>query len=374
MSDSTTQALALTKPEVSASDNTWGTKLNTDLDSIDQIYRDMGGDLTTGGAADAYTVTPAYTSYSGLADGLMFIAKSSASNTTASTLNFNSEGAKAIRKLSSGSDVAIESGDFPSGHYGQFIYSEAANSAAGAWILLNPATTSTNLSSLVASGAMPLVDWADVASATTTDIGAATSNFVRITGTTTITGLGTSAATVWRFIRFAGVLTFTYNATSLILPGVADITTAAGDCALAKSEGSGNWRILAYWRASGRAVKQDEALVIACSDETTALTSGTAKVTFRMPFAMTVTEVRASLTTAQTSGNIFTVDINDSGTTILSTKLTIDNTEKTSTTAVTAAVISDSSIADDASVTVDIDQIGDGTAKGLKVTLIGTRT
>lgn len=117
-----------------------------------------------------------------------------------------------------------------------------------------------------------------------------------------------------------------------------------------------------------------QAIVVSCSDETTALSAGTAKVTFRMPYAYTVTAVRAGLSTAQTSGNIFTVDINEAGTSILSTKLTIDNTEKTSTTATTAAVISDSALADDAEITVDIDQIGDGTAKGLKVTLIGYRT
>jgi hypothetical protein len=112
---------------------------------------------------------------------------------------------------------------------------------------------------------------------------------------------------------------------------------------------------------------------LACSDETTALTAGTSKITFRTPCAMTVTSVRASLTTAQTSGSIFTVDINESGTSILSTKLTIDNTEKTSVTAATPAVISDSAFGDDREITIDIDQIGDGTAKGLKVTIIGTR-
>ena len=116
-----------------------------------------------------------------------------------------------------------------------------------------------------------------------------------------------------------------------------------------------------------------EYLVCAASDESTALTTGTGKVTFRMPYAMTLSGVRCSLTTAQTSGSIFTVDINEGGTTILSTKLTIDNTEKTSTTAATAAVISDVNLADDAEITIDIDQIGDGTAKGLKITLIGTR-
>jgi hypothetical protein len=116
-----------------------------------------------------------------------------------------------------------------------------------------------------------------------------------------------------------------------------------------------------------------EYLVCAASDETTALTTGTSKITFRMPYAMTLSGVRCSLTTAQTSGSIFTVNINDSGTTILSTKLTIDNTEKTSTTAATAAVISDTALSDDTEITIDIDQIGDGTAKGLKVALIGTR-
>jgi hypothetical protein len=117
-----------------------------------------------------------------------------------------------------------------------------------------------------------------------------------------------------------------------------------------------------------------QTIQIACSDETTALATGTAKVTFRMPYAFTLTDVRASLTTAQTSGSIFTVDVNESGTTVISTKLTIDNTEKTSVTAATPRVISDASLADDAEITIDIDQIGDGTAKGLKVSLIGYPT
>ncbi|HEX7824951.1 MAG TPA: hypothetical protein VF477_08625 [Mycobacterium sp.] len=115
-------------------------------------------------------------------------------------------------------------------------------------------------------------------------------------------------------------------------------------------------------------------MTIACSDESTAITAGTNKVKFRMPHAVSLTGVRASLSTAQATsggGGIFTVDINEAGATILSTKLTIDNTELTSVTAATAAVISDASLADDAEISIDVDQIGDGTAKGLKVTLIG---
>ena len=119
--------------------------------------------------------------------------------------------------------------------------------------------------------------------------------------------------------------------------------------------------------------KQIESIIVACSDEATALTTGTSKVTFRMPYAMTVSGVKASLSTAQTAGAIFTVDINEGGTSILSTKLTIDNTEKTSATAAIAAVLSDTALAADAEITVDIDQVGDGTAKGLKITINGSR-
>ena len=119
---------------------------------------------------------------------------------------------------------------------------------------------------------------------------------------------------------------------------------------------------------------QTETIIIAVSDEISNLTTGTAKVTFRMPYAMTLTAVRASVNTAPT-GSVLTVDINESGSTILSTKLTIDAGEKTSTTAATAAVISDSALADDAEMTIDIDGVGSTVAgKGLKVTLIGTRS
>ena len=137
--------------------------------------------------------------------------------------------------------------------------------------------------------------------------------------------------------------------------------------------------LLLVWDNSAGALKklawsqQTEEIVISASDETTDLTTGTAKTTFRMPFAMTLTAVRASVNTAPT-GATLTVDINEGGTSILSTKLTIDAGEKTSTTAAAAAVISDSALADDAEITIDIDQIGSTAAgKGLKVTLIGTR-
>ena len=94
-----------------------------------------------------------------------------------------------------------------------------------------------------------------IASATTTDIGASASENISVTGTTTITGLGTVAAGAIRTVTFAAALTLTYNATSLILPGSASITTAAGDVATFISLGSGNWRCVNYVKASGQAVQ-----------------------------------------------------------------------------------------------------------------------
>jgi hypothetical protein len=108
---------------------------------------------------------------------------------------------------------------------------------------------------LVLDSAVNYAKAADIASATTMDIGAATGNFVDITGTVTTTALGTVQAGTTRKLRFitAGQI-LTHNATSLILPGGANITTAANDIAEFVSLGSGNWLCTNYQRASGLGV------------------------------------------------------------------------------------------------------------------------
>lgn len=114
-----------------------------------------------------------------------------------------------------------------------------------------------------------------------------------------------------------------------------------------------------------------ESFVIAASDETTDLTTGAAAVTFRMPYAFTVTDVRASVGTAP-AGSSIEVDVNEAGSSILSTVVSIDAGDKTSEDAGTQPVISDGAIAEDAEVTIDIDAVGSSTAgAGLKVYLIG---
>lgn len=103
------------------------------------------------------------------------------------------------------------------------------------------------------------------------------------------------------------------------------------------------------------------------------VTTGTTKAYFRMPFAGTLLEVRGSLIVAQTAGSLLTVDVNKDGTSVLSTKLTFDNTEKSTTTASIPCVISNTSFTNDSEITFDVDQVGTAGAKGLEVVLVINR-
>ena len=115
-------------------------------------------------------------------------------------------------------------------------------------------------------------------------------------------------------------------------------------------------------------------LIVAISDETTNIKTGTSKMTIRAPCGMVLTKIpRAFLKSASTSG-LVTVDINVAGTSILGTnKLSIDANEKTSVTAATATSLVTTTIADDAELTFDIDTAGIS-AKGLKVILYYKRS
>jgi len=117
-----------------------------------------------------------------------------------------------------------------------------------------------------------------------------------------------------------------------------------------------------------------DVFIIACSDETSDLTAGTNKARLPMPYAGTLTAVKCDVNTAPT-GSTLVVDINEAGVSVLSTKLSIDVGETSSSTAATPAVISDSALASGAVISIDIDQIGSTVAgAGLKVTLFVTRS
>lgn len=125
----------------------------------------------------------------------------------------------------------------------------------------------------------------DTASGSTTDLGAVASNYVRITGTTTITSFGTVSSGIWKYVRFAAALTLTNNATSLILLGGENRTTAAGDVGIYVSEGSGNWRELAYFPVAinpGKMVSTDETQTLTNKTITAPVFSGTATGTYTL--------------------------------------------------------------------------------------------
>ena len=147
---------------------------------------------------------------------------------------------------------------------------------------------------------------ADIASAATTDIGAVAGLMHDITGTTTITSLGTVAAGIWKILKFEGALTLTHNASSLILPGGANITTADGDVGIFFSEGSGNWRCLSYMRATGR---NEVGITLGTS---TATTSGTAVEFTNIPPG--VRRITVSFVGISTNGSSsWGVQLGDSG-------------------------------------------------------------
>ena len=230
-----------------------------------QFIKDTGAVNTVAGTGDAITVTLS-SSITAYATGQIFRFIAGAANTTAVTLNVNGIGIKAIRKISGGTDVALVSGDILAGDTYTLIYRATANAAAGGWVMIGVASLASYLTTATAASTyLPLtgktltdsLNYAvtqTIASATTTDIGAATSNSVIVSGVTTITGLGTVAAGVVRDVLFSGALTLTHSGTALILPGSANIVTAANDVATFRSLGSGNWVCLNYKRANGQVI------------------------------------------------------------------------------------------------------------------------
>jgi len=122
------------------------------------------------------------------------------------------------------------------------------NSANTAWVDRGAldAVSFLSLAGGTLSGAVNDAPVQTIASATLTDIGASTSNVVAINGTATIASLGSIAGGARRTVYFLSAMVLTHNATSLILPGNASITTAAGDTADFLSLGGGNWICLDY--------------------------------------------------------------------------------------------------------------------------------
>jgi hypothetical protein len=137
---------------------------------------------------------------------------------------------------------------------------------------------------------------ANVASAATTAIASVRTLNVSVTGTTTITSFGSARSGVVKLVTFTGALTLTHNATSLILPGTANIVTAAGDFLVTQSLGSGNWRVLLYARSNGGTVIQP------ASADQAALSGSLTNSTGATP-DLTIADVSTAVTGVDGAGN-----------------------------------------------------------------------
>lgn len=128
------------------------------------------------------------------------------------------------------------------------ISAYATNSQTIAGSSTTLANTPAGLSALFSSGT-------DNSGGATITLGDGRS-FNLITSTTAITAFAFTDDVVGRLatIRFNTIRTLTFNATSLIVPTVANITTAVGDIAEIESRGSGNFRVNWYTRADGTAL------------------------------------------------------------------------------------------------------------------------
>lgn len=114
-------------------------------------------------------------------------------------------------------------------------------------------TTGTAAAARLALGVLNDTPEVPLSASTTTNIGAAASSNVLITGSAAIFSFGTAAAGTVRHVRFSGSNSLVHSA-SLVLPSEANISTNAGDTLEAISLGSGNWVVRAYTRANGMAV------------------------------------------------------------------------------------------------------------------------
>lgn len=103
---------------------------------VAELLADLGATQTTSGSANAQTIT-ARSGFAALATGQIVAFKAGYTNTGATTLNVNSLGAKAIRKYTT-AEAALAANDIIAGGLYIVIYDAAANSAAGAWMLMSP--------------------------------------------------------------------------------------------------------------------------------------------------------------------------------------------------------------------------------------------
>lgn len=198
----------------------------------------IGG--TSSGAANVQTIATTTPNTFTLTNGYRVIFTAGFTNTGATTLTVGSTAAKNVYRRTIAGPVPLIGNEIVAGQLVEVWYDG----------------TQYELSSMLSGLSGGFGYLSNLASGATTDLGLIPSHNINITGVTGISSFGSSASTTFPIYRltFAGTLTLTHNATSLILPGTANITTAQNDTAFAMYLGAGNWQVISYSKANGTAV------------------------------------------------------------------------------------------------------------------------
>lgn len=189
---------------------------------------------STGTANAQVIATPAPTGFT-LVRGNSIIFIAGFTNTGATQINVNGQGLTNFFRASPNGPQAMTGGEIVQNNL--------------VWAVYDGTQFQMLWTSPMVGGFGPLIG---LSSAGTTDLGTVPTHLVNITGVVTITSFGSTASTTYPVYRltFSGSLTLTHNGTSLILPGAANIQTAANDTAVALYLGSGNWQVVEYTPAA----------------------------------------------------------------------------------------------------------------------------
>lgn len=188
---------------------------------------------TAGGTANAQTITPspALTAYA--AGNFYHFIVATTNTAAAPTLNVSALGAKTIKCSVGGGKVNLPIGALQSGMIATVVYDGTD------FLLLN---------------VRPHNKSADIATATTVNLNSATGDYVLLTGTTQVDGF-TLAEGVQKTCVCEGIFQLTDSSDDsppgLIIPGGANVTTAAGDVFVVRGEANGTVRVISYTRADG---------------------------------------------------------------------------------------------------------------------------